>query len=295
MVNNLYLFSKRWIKTAFILPTFLIFAVYTVYPLYNIILTSFKKQTFYEDFGFVGLDNWKNVLKDEIVHKVLWNTVIVVFGELVLLLPLGILLGFLLNANFKGNHFVRVATFVPYILSGVMIAIIWFFLLDPGVGVINAILKHIGLDSLAFNWIGGTKLTPYSVVAVDTWKSVGFYGVLFLTGLKMLPKDSFEAAMIDGATRWQRTFYITLPLLKETIKISAVMIVINAFNSFQTVLMLTGGGPNNQSHLITTLLYKVSFTQYDFGQGSVLATLLFLFVMAFSILILAFSRKRIEE
>ncbi|WP_167357052.1 carbohydrate ABC transporter permease [Paenibacillus pectinilyticus] len=274
---------------------FIIFFFYTLFPLVETIITSFKSETFFQDNGFVYLDNWKSMLQDEIFHKLIWNTVIVVIGELVLLLPLGLLLGFLLNARFKGNTFVKVSTFIPYLLSGVMIAIIWLFILDPGIGLINAGLTRIGLSSWALEWIGGVHFTPYSVVVVDTWKTVGFYGLLFLTGLKMLPKDSFEAAVIDGATRVQQTFYITIPLLKETIKVCAVMIVINAFNSFQTVLILTNGGPNNQSHLLTTYLYRLTFTQFDFGKGSVLATILFVFVMAFSILILVFSRKRVGE
>jgi raffinose/stachyose/melibiose transport system permease protein len=292
---DMYIFSKNWIKGAFILPVFIIFFFYTVLPLIDIIITSFKRESFNYDYGFVGFDNWVSILQDEIFHKIMWNTVIVVLGELLLILPLGLLLGFLLNSKFKGITIVKVATFVPYILSGVMVAIIWYFLLDPGVGIINKVLESIGLNALALDWIGGTQLTPYSVVIVDTWKTVGFFGILFLTGLKMIPKDSFEAAIIDGATEFQKTIYITIPLLKETIKISAVMIVINAFNSFQTVLLLTNGGPNNQSHLITTYLYQLSFNQFDFGRGSVLATILFLFVMLFSILILVLSRKRVGD
>lgn len=279
----------------FIIPTFIVFTFYTLIPLIYVFIISFKNKTIYQDFGYVYFDNWISVYQDEIFHKIIWNTIIVVIGEVVLLLPLGILLGFLLNKNFKGNSFLRVATFVPYILSGVMVAIIWFFIVDPGVGLINGALNNIGLTSWAQSWIGGTVLTPYTVAIIDSWKTVGFYGLLFLTGLKMLPKDPFEAAYIDGASRLQTTFYITLPLLKETIKICAVMIVINAFNSFQTVKMLTNGGPSDQSHLITTYLYKVNFITNDFGKGSVLATTLFLCVMLISIVILISSRKRIEE
>ncbi|QGQ94275.1 sugar ABC transporter permease [Paenibacillus psychroresistens] len=291
----MYLFSKKWIKGVFILPVFIIFFFYTLYPLVDTFITSFKSKTFYEDNGFIGLTNWSNVLHDEIFRKLLQNTVIVVVGELLLMLPLGMLLGFLLNARFKGNTFVKLATFIPYLLSGVMIAIIWMFLLDPGIGVINAGLNKIGLHSWALDWIGGVHLTPYSVVVVDTWKSIGFYGLLFFTGMKMLPKDAFEAAIIDGATRFQKTIYITIPLLKETIKICAVMVIIGAFNSFQTVLILTNGGPNNQSELLTSYLYKINFGQFDFGKGAVLSTILFIFVMLFSVLILAFSRKRVGD
>jgi raffinose/stachyose/melibiose transport system permease protein len=293
--TRMYLFSKRWLKLLFILPTFIIFFFYTIYPLFEIIITSFKKKTFNTDFGFVGFTNWITIFHDQIFHKLLWNTLIVVVGEVVLMLPLGMLLGFLLNSKFKGNTAVKVATFVPYILSGVMVGIIWIYILDPSLGVLNAALVKMGLSKYAYAWIGGQHLTPYSVVIVETWKSVGFFAVLFLTGLKMLPRDSFEAAVIDGATRFQKTIYITIPLLKETIKICFVMIIIGAFNSYQTVAMLTNGGPNNQSNLLTTYLYKKTFIQHDFGEGAVLATVLFLLVMTFSIIALAFTRNRVED
>jgi len=108
----------------------------------------------------------------------------------------------------------------------------------------------------------------------------------------MLPKDTFEAAIIDGATRFQKTIYVTLPLLKETIKISAVMIIISAFNSFQTVKILTNGEPRNMSHVITSYIYRIEFTTFDFGKGSALSMLLFIIIMAFAISTLVMTRKR---
>lgn len=291
----MYLFCKRWIKLILILPTLVLFLTYTVYPIYDLLITSFQNKTFYETVAFVGFDNYTSIFGDPIFFKALQNTGIMVISEFILLLPLGFLMGLLLNASFKGHGFVKVVTFAPYILSGVMIAILWLFILNPEIGIINITLNKIGLHSLTQQWIGGTKLSPYSFAIVDSWRTAGFYGVMFLTGIKMLPKDCFEAAIIDGATAVQKTIYITIPMLKETIKVCAILIINGALNSFQTAYMLTNGAPSGQSHVLTSYLYELNFRQYDLGRGAVISFVLFVVVMTISISVLGIFNRRIED
>lgn len=279
----------------FILPAFILFLFYTLYPIIDIVITSFKRESILTDSGFVGLENWKYILNDEIIRNAFKNTFIVVGGELILMLPLGFLLGFILYTKFRGAGVVKTVTFVPYILSPIMVAIVWTFILDPGIGLINGYLIKIGLKQFALQWIGGTTLTPYSVILVDTWKAVGFYGILVFTGLKMLPKDTLEAAIVDGASRIQRTIYVTLPLMKETIKLCAVMIIIGAFQSFQTVIILTNGGPSERSQVLASYMLKVNFLTKNFGLGSAMSVVLFVFIMGFSISVLALSNKKVGE
>jgi len=244
---------------------------------------------------FNGIGNYIYIFSNEYFLKALLNTLIILIGSIIVLLPLSFFLGLFLYTSLKGSELFKLISFIPNILSGVMVGLIWTFILDPGYGLINSFLNAVGLHSLTQKWIGGVTLTPYSVVVVGSWQAVGFYAILFMAGLKMLPKDTFEAAIIDGATRFQRTMFVTLPLLKETIKMCTVMILIGAINTFQTVWILTAGGPNMQSHSLATLIYFKEFRDYDFGLGSAMAVVMLIAVMGLSIAFLNFTQKKVEE
>jgi raffinose/stachyose/melibiose transport system permease protein len=292
----MYAFSKRWIILLFLLPTLIFFTVWTLYPVASTFRTAFQYNRVNTPKHYATLDNWKKMLTDAHLLGALKNSLIVMFGEFILLFPLSILLGLLLNINFHGGGILKLITFTPYILSGVLTTLIWFFIVDPGMGILNPVLKGIGLGKLVAVWIGGPKLTPYTVSVIDSWKSIGFYAVLIMAGLKMIPRELNEAATIDGVSRRQRTWHITLPLLRETLKICVVYIVINALQTFQTVLILTRGGPNFKSEVIAHYLYEEQWG-YDrnIGYGAAISLILFVAVMGISIGFLSLTRRRVEN
>ena len=292
----MHIYCKRRIKFLLILPTFILLCVYTLYPLVETVWQSFYEKKAFTPYVFVGFDNYINWFNNELFYKTLGNTLIIWVVSLALLIPLGLLLGFLLNMKLRGITIVKVATFMPVILSGIMIGIVWSFIVDPGIGVLNGFFYSVGLDDWALQWIGGRTITPYTVAVIESWKSVGFYGLLFMAGLKMIPKDCLEAAEIDGASSFQRAWYVTLPLLKEQTKIVVVMISISALKSFEMVRILTSGGPMRQSHTVSTLLYEVFFKiEMDFGYGSALAIFQFILIMSTTILFLHLTQKRVED
>lgn len=293
----MHLYSKKWIQLCFILPTLIIFCIYLIYPIFTSLYLSFFEVPSFNIKAAVltGFDNFNSVLKDEVFYISLKNTLICVIVELILMVPFGLLLGILINKNFSGNSVVRVATYTPVILSGIMCALVWSFILDPGYGLINSFLDLVGLPMLKAKWIGGLKLTPYSVGFIDSWKGVGFYGVLYMSGLKMIPSTVFEAAEIDGATKKQQLFYITIPLLKETTKVAVLMITINAINAYASVYMLTNGGPNNRSHVLATYLYKTQIGSRMVGVGAAIAVIMFILVMIFTIVYLNINNRQIDE
>jgi ABC-type sugar transport system permease subunit len=292
----MYAFSKRWIILLFLLPTLIFFTVWTLYPVATTFRTAFQYNRLNTPKHYATLDNWKYMAKDVHLPIALKNSLIIMVAELVLLFPLSILLGLLLNISFRGGGILKLITFTPYILSGVLTTLIWFFIVDPGMGILNPVLKSLGLGKLAAVWIGGPKLTPYTVSVIDSWKSVGFYAVLIMAGLKMIPRELNEAATIDGVSRRQRTWHITLPLLRETLKICVVYIVINALQTFQTVLILTRGQPNYKSEVIAHYLYQEQWG-YDrnIGYGAAISLILFFAVMGISIGFLSLTRRRVEN
>jgi raffinose/stachyose/melibiose transport system permease protein len=292
----MHIFCKRWIKLLFLLPTLVFFIAYTVYPVVDTFRTTFQYARINTPVHYAGLDNYKALFQDEHLPTVLKNTVIVTMSELILLLPLSLLLGLLLNIDFRGVGFVKVITFTPYILSGVITTLVWFFVVDPGLGILNNFLKSINLKKLALIWIGGETLTPYTVAFLDSWKTIGFYSLLVLAGLKMIPREYYEAATMDGASRFRRTWFITIPLLKETLKVCVVYMIIYGIQTFQTVVVLTSGGPNYKSHVIATYIYWEQWgNPRNFGYGATVALIMFIAIMGLSIGFLSLTRRRVEN
>jgi raffinose/stachyose/melibiose transport system permease protein len=294
----MHVFCKRWIKLLFLLPTLVFFCTWTVFPVYSMFKTSFEYNRLGMGGAFKpkpnGIANYKWVATDPRLPKVFANTLVTTVGDLVILVPFAFLLGLLLNKDFRGNGVMKLISFAPYIISGVLTSLVWFFVIDPRIGVLNAALKQVGLGNLALQWIGGETLTPYTVAVLDSWKAIGFYAVLMLAGLKMIPAELYEAAIIDGASAPRRTWNITIPLLKETFKICIVYVIIGGIQTFQTIYILTSGGPNYKSHEIATFIYFEEWSARDMGRGCALSVVMFVIIMGLSIGFLVATRKRVE-
>ncbi len=291
----MYLYCKKSTRFILLIPTLIIFIIFTLYPVVDSIASSLTDRYYLAKGNFIGFKNYLRLFQDDIFLNSMKNTAIIVIGILVFVIPLSYLLGTFLTKPYRGSGVFKLIAFLPYVISGIMSALIWLFILDPNMGIINAFLKNVGLESWQQMWIGGKVLTPYSVVLIDVWKNMGFYSVLFMSGIKMMPKDCLEAAHIDGATTWQRTVYVTIPMLKETIKTAAVMLIIAGVNSFNTVRILTGGGPVMLSHTMASYTYYVDFTSWNTGYGSALAVVILGIVMLLSIGVLGVTRKNVDE
>jgi len=287
--------SKRRYVLFMLLPTLLVYLAYIILP---VIVSFCYSLTEYSGIGaakFVGLHNYASLLGDSLFWKSLKNTLIVLLVAFVLLLPGAFLLALLLNLKIKGGNAVKAMNFAPSIVAPILVGLIWVFILDPQMGLINVMLKKFGLEQIALQWIGGTKLTPYSVGVVFSWQMIGFLATIFLAGLKMIPQDVYESSSIDGASKLQQLFRITVPMLGETIKINVVLIITGVFKIFETVLLLTNGGPNHLSEVMVTYMYNVTFTSGEYGYGMAIATVTFLLTMVFSLVYMGFSKKNIEE
>jgi raffinose/stachyose/melibiose transport system permease protein len=285
----MHIYCKAWRKLLLCLPTLIIFCVFMVYPIGDTIVTSFMRKIMLRPGWFVGFENYAKLFSDRYFIIALKNSAIVTIGSFLTQLPLAYLLGSFLNKPYKNGAF-KTISFVPNILSGIMAGLIWTFILDPSIGLFDNLLVQWGAEPVT--WIGGKGLTPYAVTLVLLWQAVGFHSVLFLSGFKMMPKDTIEAAHIDGANAWQRNIYVIIPAIKETIKISAAIMLIGGINQFQQTMMLTNGGPTHYSETLATYTYYVEFTQFNFGLGSALATIILLMAMGLSIIMLQATTKK---
>lgn len=291
----MFVFSSRLAKLFLLLPALAFFCVYTLYPIVYSLILAFQFKPTFRPGRFVGASNFIEMASDDRLWVALRNTGIIVVVQLALIPALGFLLGLLISQSFRGSGLVKVLAFTPYILAGVVTTLVWVFIVDPSIGLINGLLNAINVDTTSLKLIGGTTLTPFTVGVIESWKALGFYSVLFLAGLRMIPADLYDAAAVDGATAVQRIRFITLPMLKETNKVVLVLVFLTAVQSLQTVWILTKGQPNFQSHSIGSYIYAVFIEQRRVGYASSMTLLMFVLMMVLTIAFLVRTARRVEE
>ena len=274
--------SKTRYKIGFLVPTLLVYVVF-------IILTR------YSGIGkarFIGLDNYKRLFHDQLFWKSLQNTAIIFVLASVLLLVLSFLLALLLNNKLKFADTSKALVFSPAIIAPIIVGIIWVYILDPKIGVINNILRSIGAGSLAKQWIGGTVLSPYSMAIIYFWQQLGYLTTIFIAGLKMIPEEVLEAVKVDGANAVQRVFYVIIPMMRSSISTVIVLIITGIFKIFEIVQQTTGGGPNHMSETLVTYSYSMTFQSSEYGYGMSIATVTFLISLGITGIYFLFSKKR---
>jgi len=243
---------------------------------------------------FVGLANYLKILGDPLFQKGISNSLFIATLSVLIQLPLSIALALLLNGKMRGRSVLRLLVFTPYVLSEAITAVVWLILLQPD-GGLDALLRAMGLGSLIQLWLGDPNMVMWTLFGVCTWKYIGFGIILFLAGLQGSPEEIREAAMTDGANRWQVTWYITLPLLAPTIRIWIFLSVIGSLQLFDLVWIMTRAGPAGASTTMATYLVDRGFTRYALGYGSAVAIVLFILCFAFALVYQRYALRRDNE
>lgn len=243
---------------------------------------------------FVGLHNYWLTLTGPVFQKAVWHNVIIVGLSLLIQLPLSIALALLLNRKLRGRAFIRLVVFAPYVLAEATTAVCWLLILQPG-GFVDQSLRAIGLGGLVQQWLADPDIVLYTLFAVITWKYIGFGVILLLAGLQGISHELREAAALDGATAWQATRYVILPLLGPTIRIWIFLSVIGSLQLFDLVWIMTLGGPANASTTMVSYLIDHGFKRYEFGYGSAVAVILFIICFVFALLYQRFALRRDTE
>lgn len=274
------------LSPAIIFFTVFVFATFV----YNVFLSFFN----WKGVGaldFAGLSNWQKLLGDSDYMLSLKNTTIIFVGIFFVMLPLAFFIGTILAKKIKGMDFFKFVFFAPIVVSSVMIGLIWNFILDPGNGLLNSVLRKIGLDFLALEWIGGRVLSPYSIAFICIWQWLGINIVIFMTGIKAIPASIFESAIIDGAKDRHTAIFITLPLVKESIISSAILNVAGVFKVYDLIVTLTSGGPGYSSCTAAMYMMIKMFDSGLFGYGSAISTSILIITSILSILLLIYNKK----
>lgn len=272
----MYWLSKKRYLFGLTIGTLLVYTIYIILP---ILIAGFYSLTKYSGIGkakFIGLENYKRLFSDPTFWTAFKNSMIIFVIAFILLLVGAFFIALLLNNHLKFNGTCKALIFSPAIIAPIIVGIIWVYILDPKVGLINAVLDQLGLVDWKQMWIGGDVLSPYSMAIIYFWQQLGYLVTIYIAGLKMIPEDVMEAVQIDGATAFQKLRYITIPLMKSTISTVAVLLITGIFKIFEIVQQTTGGGPNHISETLVTYSYSTTFSNGEYGYGMSLATITFL-------------------
>ncbi len=283
------LFSKdsTW---AFImlLPNLAGFAVFTCWPVVASFFLSFTKWDLLQPIQFVGLQNYMDLFSDETFIKVFWNTLYFTAVSVPIGIALSLSLAIALNQGLRGMKFYRAAYFLPVVSSMVAVAVIWQWIYNPEYGLLNFLLSLIGISGP--NWLTSTTWAMPAVILTSIWKGLGFNMLIFLAGLQGIPEHYYEAAEMDGANWLQKFWRITVPLLSPTTFFVTVMAVINSFQVFDSVYLMTQGGPARSTSVMVHYIYENAFQFFRMGYASAMSYVLF-FVIALITLVQFWRQK----
>lgn len=274
--NTVSWLSKKRYLIGLMIPTLLVYTIYIIWPIIMAVGYSFTKYSGIGRANFNGLNNYRRLLQDEIFWISLKNTMIIFAVSFVLLLVGAFFVALLLNHHLKFADVSKALIFSPAIIAPIIVGIIWVYILDPQVGIINGILDAVGLSNLKQTWIGGSTLTPYCIGVIYFWQQLGYLTTIYITGLRMIPGEIIEAVRIDGASSLQQLRYVTIPMMKSTMSTVAVLLITGIFKIFEIVQQTTGGGPNHMSETLVTYSYSTTFSKGEYGYGMSLATMTFL-------------------
>ncbi len=277
-----------WILIA---PALIGFLVFNWQPFISSGILAFFKTRGFEIQEFVGWENFKNVLSDSSLSKAMWNSCKYTLWSLVIGLPIPIIMAILLNELVHWKGFFRFSVYFPAIIPGMVTAIMWKILFEPGDdGFLNVVLGWLNLPSC--QWLQDSRLTILIITVVSTWSGFGSSTILYLADLQSVDLSLYEAAAMDGAGFWKKLRYITLPHLSSLVKVTAIMQILGVFQSFEKPLAMTGGGPNEASTTVMMLTYNYMFSEGAIDKANALSVIVCLILIAGSIVYFRMTRSK---
>lgn len=282
--------STRRFANAMVSPTVIILLVMTAYPLIFTLLYSFTDYNLMKrNTSFIALKNYADLLGNAYFRQAIWNTVKFTVLTVALEMVCGFFLALFVNSLKKGQKAMRTLLLLPYLLPAVTVALSWRMMLSPNYGIVNQVLTTLNLP--VYNWFSDIQTAFGMLVLIDVWQNTPFVFLLLYAALQSVPQAQYEAAKIDGASRFKTMIYVTIPNLKNSLSLCALLRTIDGFRVFEKVNLLTGGGPANSTATITQYLYNFGIKNLKFGFGSAGAIVMTILVL---ILASAYIKRAIQ-
>jgi multiple sugar transport system permease protein len=274
-----------------LLPSLLLLFAVVAYPILDTFITAFfKTDPMGRRTAFIGLDHFRTLAKDGVFREILGRTAFWTVLSVMLKTFFGLILALLLQTGLPGMRVARLLVILPWAFSLPIAAILWRWIYDSQMGMLNLLLTTVGLPGQT--WLAEPGLAFGATLTVSVWTGVPFMALVFLAGLQGIPQGLYEAGRIDGAGWWQEFGFLTLPLLKPTFVIATLLSAVWTFNSFVLVHVITGGGPLHATDILVTFLYKTAFEWLSFGQASAMALVTFFILLVFSLLYIRLYYRR---
>lgn len=262
----------------FTLPSVIGTFIFIIIPIFCSFALSFTNWDLLNDITYVGLQNYRELLREPIFSQILVNTLVYAVSTTIFAVIIPLLIASVLNTKLRGAEWFKTIYFIPFITPAVVVAIVWGWIFDPNIGGINMLFRtHL-------EWLFDTRLAMPVLIFVSVWKLIGYNVVLFLTGFSGINQNVYEAAKIDGAGACQIFKNITLPLLKPTIYFVTLVTAISSFQVFDLIYVMTEGGPKDSTNVIVYSIYKYAFEYFDIGKSCALAYILFAVILVLAIL-----------
>lgn len=277
--------NKYSLIIPFLLPSVLLYVVFVLFPYGRsmyISLTQWRGLARAPEF--IGLDNFQRMYGDANFWNALGNNVFYIVVLPLFTLGLALFFAFIFTQGVPLSQFYRTTYFFPQVMSVVAIGVLWSFVYHPTIGILTSILQFIGIAEPPV-WLGNPDTVLGAISGVSIWHQVGFYMILFLAAMESIPMAYYEAAMLDGASRWHLFWRITLPMIRDTLQTGTIFIMINATNMFAITQTMTQGGPSRSSEVLSTFLYNEAFINSNFGYGTAVAVALFLLTLFISVVL----------
>lgn len=262
----------------FILPALIGTFIFIIIPVICSFGLSFSKWDLLNPIQFVGLANYKEIFSEPLFYKIFWNTVLFALTTSIFGVIIPLILACILNSKIRGSEFYKTAYFLPFITPMIVIGVVWEWIFDPNIGLLNHILH------LHINWLYDTHFAMPALIIVSVWKLIGYNMVIFLSSLSGISQSLFEAAKIDGATPVQTFKNVTVPLLSPTIFFVIIITAISSFQVFDLIYLMTQGGPLDSTNVLVYAIYKNAFEYFNVGKASAIAYVLFTLILVLTLI-----------
>jgi len=286
---------QRWRTWLWVLPAVVLLVVFVYYPIVdNIRLSFFSWSAFSAHPAFVGFDNYTTAAADPVFWHALWNNVLYAVISLIFQVGLAIVLAALLEevVHQRLRGILRTIYFIPATISITVAGMLFSFLYNPQIGLLNRALSAVGLGSLAHDWLGDPQTAIFGVIGMSQWQSIGYTAVLFVVAIQRIPRELYEAAKVDGASHVRTFLSVTVPLLREMTTLVVILTMSGAFLVFNEIMVMTAGGPSNSSQVLNTWLYHNAFLTDDMGYASAIGTVIFVITFSISAAQILITRRR---
>ena len=287
--------SRRWRSLAWVLPALVLLLVFVYYPIVdNLRLSLFSWNAFSVTPTFVGLDNYRTAFHDPIFWTALRNNTVFAIVSLIFQVGFALVLAALLEefVHQRLRGILRTIYFIPAVISITVAGILFSFLYNPEIGLVNRLLAAVGLESWQHSWLGEPGTAMGSIIAMSQWQSIGYTAILFVVGIQRIPREFHEAAKVDGAGPIRRFFSVTVPMVREMTTLIIILTISGAFLVFNEVMVMTAGGPSNSSQVLGTWLYRNAFLNDDMGYAAAIATVIFVITLTIGSVQIVVSRRR---